>query len=118
LIAEVMKWSNENGVRLLNLSSGTDRSKTRWRPDSISTSGGYQYRNSLLGKLALRAVIWLRHQRRAPPQAKTLEPEIQEASSETLGFWAGRRKFTLAAHAVRMAAVCGAAAFFAAKLLK
>ncbi|MDB5359664.1 MAG: hypothetical protein JWO51_961 [Rhodospirillales bacterium] len=34
LMAEIMKWAIERGFAILNLSTGTDRSKTRWRPDA------------------------------------------------------------------------------------
>lgn len=42
LLAEILKWSFENGVAVANLSTGTDVSKTRWRPSSVSFCGGYQ----------------------------------------------------------------------------
>ena len=40
LMAETMKWAIGQGFRILNLSTGTDRSKTRWRPDSVVSWSG------------------------------------------------------------------------------
>jgi CelD/BcsL family acetyltransferase involved in cellulose biosynthesis len=35
LVAEVMKWAIASGITGVNLSTGTDASKTRWRPQEI-----------------------------------------------------------------------------------
>ena len=40
LMAEAMKWAIERGFNILNLSTGTDRSKTRWRPDAVASWSG------------------------------------------------------------------------------
>ncbi len=35
LLTEIFKWSIDNGFKLVNLSTGLDRSKARWRPREI-----------------------------------------------------------------------------------
>jgi CelD/BcsL family acetyltransferase involved in cellulose biosynthesis len=35
LLVEIFKWAIKNSIRLVNLSTGHDRSKTRWRPREI-----------------------------------------------------------------------------------
>jgi CelD/BcsL family acetyltransferase involved in cellulose biosynthesis len=40
LMAETMKWAIEHRFSVLNLSTGEDRSKTRWRPSSVTSRSG------------------------------------------------------------------------------
>jgi len=40
LMAETMRWAIDRGFAILNLSTGTDRSKTRWRPQSVVSWSG------------------------------------------------------------------------------
>ncbi|MFA5956115.1 GNAT family N-acetyltransferase [Hyphomicrobium sp.] len=44
VVAEVIKWAIDNKLHIVNLSSGTDISKTRWRPDMITYYGGFEVR--------------------------------------------------------------------------
>ncbi len=40
-VAEAIKWAIGQKLRLFNLSTGADVSKTRWRPKSVEFRGGY-----------------------------------------------------------------------------
>jgi CelD/BcsL family acetyltransferase involved in cellulose biosynthesis len=40
-VAEAIKWAIEQKLRIFNLSTGNDVSKTRWRPQSLDFAGGY-----------------------------------------------------------------------------
>lgn len=48
-VAEAIRWSLEQGVRVVNLSTGTDRAKSRWRPQ------GRQFRELTLVAPGARA---------------------------------------------------------------
>jgi CelD/BcsL family acetyltransferase involved in cellulose biosynthesis len=61
LMAETLKWAHEQGVRLVNLSSGVDRSKTRFRPQTVTTEGYYTRGPGWRGGLALPLMRWLRY---------------------------------------------------------
>jgi CelD/BcsL family acetyltransferase involved in cellulose biosynthesis len=39
-VAEAIKWAIERKLRVVNLSAGSDVSKTRWRPTVVTTCGG------------------------------------------------------------------------------
>ena len=39
-VAEAIKWAIERKLRVVNLSAGSDVSKTRWRPTIVTTCGG------------------------------------------------------------------------------
>lgn len=60
LVAEAMQWAIARRMRLFNLSTGADVSKTRWRPDRVDYCGGFLLlrgvfsRNALAARLALR----------------------------------------------------------------
>ena len=41
-VAESIRWAIENGFKVVNLSTGTDVSKMRWRPQQVVFAGGYQ----------------------------------------------------------------------------
>ena len=60
-VAEALKWAIGAGVRIVNLSSGTDVSKTRWRPDHVERDGGYLHTASGAGRLAFQILQRLRH---------------------------------------------------------
>jgi CelD/BcsL family acetyltransferase involved in cellulose biosynthesis len=78
LIAETLRWAHENGVAIVNLSSGVDRSKTRFRPEMISSEGFYSLGGSKRGRLALRLMRRLRYGRYGAP------PSTQAEGSEEL----------------------------------
>ena len=60
LVAEAMQWAIAHRMRLFNLSTGADVSKTRWRPARVDYCGGFFLlggvfsRNALAARLALR----------------------------------------------------------------
>jgi CelD/BcsL family acetyltransferase involved in cellulose biosynthesis len=51
-VAEAVKWAIERKVRLLNLSPGTDVSKTRWGAQPVTTCGGVLLSQRRRGRLA------------------------------------------------------------------
>ena len=78
LIAETLRWAHENGVATVNLSSGVDRSKTRFRPEMIGVEGFYSLGGSKRGRLALGAMRRLRY------GSKEALPPAEEKGSEEL----------------------------------
>jgi CelD/BcsL family acetyltransferase involved in cellulose biosynthesis len=80
LMAETLRWAHENGVAILNLSSGVDRSKTRFRPEIIGAEGFYSLGGSRRGQLALRLMRRLRYGRSAEaPASEEGSEELAEA---------------------------------------
>ncbi|MFV0279883.1 MAG: GNAT family N-acetyltransferase [Rhodoblastus sp.] len=47
VVAEAIRWAIEAKCRLVNLSTGADVSKTRWRPQAVSYHGYYEPRSLL-----------------------------------------------------------------------
>ena len=62
-VAEALKHSIEHGVRLVNLSTGTDVSKTRWRPQQIFYHGGYEVFAAVKSRAAFRFVEVMRERK-------------------------------------------------------
>ena len=54
LMAEIIKWAIDNGVRQVNLSTGTDQSKLRWKPTEIIFHDATQASPTLRARLAFR----------------------------------------------------------------
>ena len=65
VVAETVKWAIAQGFERVNLSTGEDESKRRWRPQQIKFSEGYEPAPSRRGRLALAAFTLLRDRRRA-----------------------------------------------------
>ena len=64
LMVETIKWAIEHGYEIINLSTGKDLSKLRWKPTEINVLDVAQSPPSLRGKLTLRSDQWLhRHGR-------------------------------------------------------
>lgn len=63
LLTEILKWSFDNGVRIANLSTGTDVSKTRWRPEMISLLNGYQVSSTWRARILYRSMALARRWR-------------------------------------------------------
>jgi CelD/BcsL family acetyltransferase involved in cellulose biosynthesis len=63
LLAEIMKWAIGENVELLNLSTGDDRSKTRWKPIEIVYDDGIQVAPGFAGERLSRGYEFLRAQR-------------------------------------------------------
>ncbi|MFL6619139.1 MAG: GNAT family N-acetyltransferase [Povalibacter sp.] len=51
-VAEAIKWAIEQGLSLVNLSTGTDVSKTRWRPDEVTFHEVVQVAPHVRGKVS------------------------------------------------------------------
>lgn len=48
-LAEAIKWAIDQKLRIFNLSTGNDVSKTRWRPQCIDFLGGYSVASGRAG---------------------------------------------------------------------
>ena len=64
-VAESIKWAIENKFRLINLSPGTDVSKTRWGALPVTTRNGILLSNTKRAKLAFGVLTGL-HERSKP----------------------------------------------------
>lgn len=62
-VAEAIKWSIGQGLRIVNLSTGDDVSKTRWRPQQVSYHGGYEVFEAVKSRAAFRFVEAVRERR-------------------------------------------------------
>ncbi len=62
-VAEAIRHSIGRGVRIVNLSTGTDVSKTRWRPNQVVYRGGYEVCTAVKSRAAFRFVEALRERR-------------------------------------------------------
>jgi CelD/BcsL family acetyltransferase involved in cellulose biosynthesis len=60
VVAEALKWGIANGIKIANLSTGTDVSKTRWRPDHIAYVEGFQVAPTYRGAIAFKLMSRLR----------------------------------------------------------
>jgi len=54
LVSEIIKWAINHGLRWVNLSTGNDQSKLRWKPSEIIYSDCMQVSPTLRGKLTFR----------------------------------------------------------------
>ncbi len=54
VVSEALQWAIPNGVKIANLSTGTDVSKTRWRPTEMIVCDGVQVAPTRRGQLAFR----------------------------------------------------------------
>jgi CelD/BcsL family acetyltransferase involved in cellulose biosynthesis len=61
LVAEAIKWAIGAGLKVVNLSTGTDVSKTRWSPREVVYSGGLRPSPTRRGRLAFAAYHTLLH---------------------------------------------------------
>jgi hypothetical protein len=57
LMSEIIKWTIENDVSHINLSTGNDQSKLRWRPHEIVSHNALQISPTLRGSLAFRPFL-------------------------------------------------------------
>jgi CelD/BcsL family acetyltransferase involved in cellulose biosynthesis len=64
-VAESIKWAIERQFRLVNLSPGTDVSKTRWGATPITTCDGVLLSNTKRGQVAFGVLSEL-NRRSAP----------------------------------------------------
>jgi CelD/BcsL family acetyltransferase involved in cellulose biosynthesis len=62
LLAEIIKWAINRGATSLNLSTGHDRSKTRWKPSEIAYCDGIEVCPGIVGDRLSRGYEFLRSQ--------------------------------------------------------
>jgi CelD/BcsL family acetyltransferase involved in cellulose biosynthesis len=55
-LAEAIRWAIAQGVRLVNLSTGIDVSKTRWRPREVRYAEAVQIAPTLRSRMAFQAL--------------------------------------------------------------
>jgi CelD/BcsL family acetyltransferase involved in cellulose biosynthesis len=60
VVAEAIKWAVGRKLSIVNLSTGTDVSKSRWRPDCISYLGGISTRSAISSQLKQQVFTQLR----------------------------------------------------------
>jgi CelD/BcsL family acetyltransferase involved in cellulose biosynthesis len=60
-MVETIKWSIENGFNVLNLSTGKDLSKLRWKPTEIMFQDITQSADSSRGLVTFQVDLWLRN---------------------------------------------------------
>lgn len=65
VLAEAIKWAIDNRFAVVNMSTGTDVSKTRWRPREVTYLGGFQRALALRSRIAYAVANDLRHRVRA-----------------------------------------------------
>lgn len=75
VVAGAIKWAIEKGMTRVNLSTGSDVSKTRWRPESVTFVEGHQVPHTWRSRLAYRAGE-LMLGRKKPVAATAAEPPI------------------------------------------
>jgi CelD/BcsL family acetyltransferase involved in cellulose biosynthesis len=89
LMVEIMRWGISKGLNAVNLSTGRDLSKLRWRPKQISFTGGLERNSGWRGHVLARAYSavamghWLAHRLRgyrdgsvaAPPRSNGADIE-------------------------------------------
>jgi CelD/BcsL family acetyltransferase involved in cellulose biosynthesis len=63
LMAEVIKWATEQNFNLINLSTGKDLSKLRWKPEEIILSHHLQFASNMRGSLVRHAFGTVMHKR-------------------------------------------------------
>lgn len=63
VVAEAIRWAFDAKCSVVNLSTGSDVSKTRWRPQSIVYQGYYEAISAMHGETTLRVVRHLRRRK-------------------------------------------------------
>lgn len=76
-VSEAIKWAIEHKFKIVNLSTGSDVSKTRWRPEQIDYHGGFTVAASPVSRLSFALVNRLRH----GPAAAAEDPPIITGAS-------------------------------------
>jgi CelD/BcsL family acetyltransferase involved in cellulose biosynthesis len=78
VVAEAIKWAIDRRLSIVNLSSGMDVSKTRWRPECFFYFGGISTRLSLSSQLKQRVFMRLRGWKNSSLQQGDLESVVRE----------------------------------------
>ncbi|MBV9825878.1 MAG: GNAT family N-acetyltransferase [Alphaproteobacteria bacterium] len=60
-LAEIIKWAIDRNLRLVNLSTGSDVSKTRWRPREVVYRDAIQLASTWRGRAAFHGFDAMRH---------------------------------------------------------
>jgi len=61
LVSEMIKWAIEHGLKRVNLSTGNDQSKLRWKPDEILFHDAIQIAPSTRGQCMFHAYTAFKH---------------------------------------------------------
>lgn len=69
VVAEAIRWAIGEGCASVNLSTGADVSKTRWRPRTVAYRGCYEPVSRVHRLTSLKLFQALRHNKAAPPPA-------------------------------------------------
>jgi CelD/BcsL family acetyltransferase involved in cellulose biosynthesis len=69
LMVEAFKWAIENKFKILNLSTGKDRSKPSWKPTQIMLNDVTQPSSFVCGQIVFRTELWLRRRSAKEVQA-------------------------------------------------
>jgi CelD/BcsL family acetyltransferase involved in cellulose biosynthesis len=77
LLAEIMKWAINEGIVILNLSTGNDRSKTRWKPTEILYNDGVEVAPGLASDRISRMYDFLRDQTHPASPMRKLVAQIR-----------------------------------------
>lgn len=84
VVAEAIIWAIAQGCGRVNLSTGSDVSKTRWRPASVAFVEGVQPAASWRGRLALAAMDTIRERRWVAPFRHPRVDKAREARDHAL----------------------------------
>ena len=87
VVAESIKWAFAQGYRRVNLSTGSDVSKTRWRPEQVDYVEGLQPSPQWRGQVALAAMDRLRDRKSVKPAPRP--PEASPARSNVPAAFTG-----------------------------
>lgn len=63
VVVEAIKWAIDNGLKVINLSTGTDVSKCRWGPGATEYRGALQVGEGWRARRAYAAYHWVRSRR-------------------------------------------------------
>ena len=79
LLAEIFKWAISNNFRHVNLSTGLDRSKTRWRPQEIMYNDAIDVMPGRINAVLYRAFDRVRSRNKTP------QPSIPDDRQDLVG---------------------------------
>ncbi len=84
VVAEAIKWAIGQGYRRVNLSTGSDVSKTRWRPAHVEFAEGLQPAATWRGQVALAAMQMLRDRTWVMPFQRPAARKGQAAAGQDI----------------------------------
>ncbi len=83
LTVEIMQWAMRSGYEIVNLSCGSDRGKTRWRPSEVVFSQLLECAPGLRGRFAMQAHETIGLARRLKKRLKGYRLRTQSRGSTT-----------------------------------